>query len=115
MVNELRRVDRVRHSGVLREVHRDVGALQEQIDVVTVRRVARDPDARLDVEREAADLERLIEGGERPLERPLELDGGAEGCGTRMPNSSPPRRATVSLPGRTDSSRRASSMSSRSP
>ena len=69
---ELGRVDRVRRARVLGEVHRDVGALQQQVDVVSVSRIARDADARLDVQRQPVDEERLLERREDPLDHVLE-------------------------------------------
>ena len=71
---ELRCVERVRHAGLLGEVHGDVGALEQEIDVAAVRGEARDADAGLDVKRQAVDLERLLEGGEDALERLFEVD-----------------------------------------
>ena len=73
MAIELRRVERVRRARLLGQVHGDIGALQQHVDVAAVRREARDADARLDVQRQAVDLERLLERGEDALERLVEV------------------------------------------
>src|SRR5215211_2548737 len=59
---------------LLRDVHRDVRALQQRVDVVAVIRIEGDADARLDLEREAVDRERL-------LERLPQLAGDGDGRG----------------------------------
>ena len=46
---------------ILRDVHRDVGVLEERVDVLAVLRVDRDADARPDLEREPADRERGLQ------------------------------------------------------
>jgi hypothetical protein len=61
---ELRRVQGVCRPLLLGEIHRDIGALQQDVDVPAMRRVAGDPDARLDVQREAVDEKRFVERGE---------------------------------------------------
>ena len=78
----------------LGDVHRDVGVLEQRVRVLPVLAEDGDADARGHLEREAAELERLLErlvdaGGEavRELRR---------ACGSRTANSSPPSRATVS-------------------
>ena len=70
---ELLVVDGVRRARVLGEVHGDVGALQQQVDVAPVRRIARDADAGLDVERQAVRLERLLERGDDAVECVVEV------------------------------------------
>ena len=69
---DLGRVDHAWRAGLLRRVHRDVGTLDEQIDVGPVLREERHPDARLDVERQAADLERATDRLEDPRKRLIE-------------------------------------------
>jgi hypothetical protein len=44
---------------VLGGVHRDVGAAQQGVDVISVLRAQRDPDAGIDLHRHATDLVRL--------------------------------------------------------
>ena len=61
---ELRRVQGVCRPLLLGAIHRDIGALQQDVDVPAMRRVAGDPDARLDVPREAVDEKRFVERGE---------------------------------------------------
>jgi hypothetical protein len=47
---------------LLGDVHRDVGALEERMDVVPVLGIEGDSDARFDLESEPVDRERLLEG-----------------------------------------------------
>ena len=53
----------------LRLVHRDVGVLQQHVDVVPVLRVEGDADARVDVNRQLVDDEVVIERGANLLGR----------------------------------------------
>ena len=73
---ELLVVEGMRRSGLLGHVHRDIGALQEHVDVAAVRGEARHADAGLDVERQAIGLERQLERGEDALERLVEIGRG---------------------------------------
>ena len=57
---------------LLREVHRDVGAAEQRVDVLAVLGEERDADARLGLEHELVDLERLPQ---RLREHLGELDG----------------------------------------
>ena len=50
-------------------VHRDVGALDQQLGRVAVIGKDRDPDRRLDRERKLLDEDRLLEGGANPFDR----------------------------------------------
>ena len=61
VVVALLRVDLAAAGLLLRHVHRDVGALEQRMDVVTVLRVQGDADAGLDLEGEAVDRERLLQ------------------------------------------------------
>ena len=53
----------------LGQVHRDVGALQQRVDVVAVLGVERDADARLEIEPDALQLERAAAARRGPSRR----------------------------------------------
>ena len=82
---ELRGVEGVGRALLLRQVHRDVGALEEQVDVAAVARIAGDSDAGLDVEREPVDQERLVERRQDPLDSGLEAARALDEIGDEHP------------------------------
>src|SRR2546421_160095 len=73
---ELRLEHHVAAAALLGRVHGDVGALVELLDVLAVQRIARDADARIHLQREPLDAERLAQ----PAEQALGDDRGVPGA-----------------------------------
>ena len=86
-------------------VHGRVGVLEQVVDVLAVLRVERDADAGGDRDLVAVDGERLVAKASRILRATRAADDASVTPGSTTANSSPPRRATVSL-ARTQAPRR---------
>ena len=79
MAVQARLEHRVAAAALLGGVHRDVGALDQRLDVRAVRGVAGDADAGVDLEREALDRERLAQAGEQLARDDVGVAGAAQG------------------------------------
>ena len=93
----LARVARVPGLRGLGLVHRDVGVLHQLLVVLGVLGEQRDPDACRHAQAHALDRERLGDRLEDLLRHQLRARRSSQGSESSTPNSSPPRRAAVSV------------------